>query len=465
MYNNYMLNFKKFEKEDIEKVKPFMGGASPVCTKAIGVEYMWSGYFQTEVAYYEGGAILKDRFFGEELFPLPRGEKREEGVRLIEERVRETGGELCFNSVDDEELAYLFSRYPLVEIKSHRDYSDYLYNAADLAEYKGKKYHGQKNHFNKFTREHPDYVFTPFGESDLPEVFAFLKKHEALAPRSEGEKIEYRCCERLLGAFKELDLLTGMIKIGGEIAAISVGEVFGETLIIHIEKALPEFSGIYPTICTLFARRYASDLKYINREDDSGDLGLRTSKTQYHPIAMVEKRRAVCRFSRPFALSPIFTDRLVIDKFSSADMPFYAALAKDDERNKFWGYDYKADLGGEEPTPDYFEKVLLSDEGRGVCYSFKIALLTGEPIGEAVVYNFRADGSAELGLRISAAHAGKGYGREAYQAVAKEALKTLPALHARCFKENAQSEKMILAAGFCQVREDDQMLYFRLSRK
>ena len=458
-----MLRFKKFEKEDINKVRPFMGGSSPLCMKAVGVEYMWSDVLKTEVAYYEGGAVIKETLFGAERFSLPRGERREEGVRLIEEYVRETGGDLCFHSVDDEELAYLFSRYPAVEIKSHRDYSDYLYNAADLAEYKGKKYHGQKNHFNKFTREYPNYEFTSFGEKELKEVFAFLKKHEALAPRSEGEMIEYRCCEKLLSAFSELDLLTGMIRVNGEIAAISVGEILGDTLIIHIEKALPNYNGIYPTICSLFARRYASDLKYINREDDSGDLGLRTSKTQYHPIALLEKRQAFCRFSRAFSLPAVFTERLVIDKFASSDMPFYAALATDDERNAYWGYDYKEDLGGEEATPAYFEKVLLQDEGRGVCYSFKIALLSGEAIGEAVVYNFRADGSAELGLRIAAAYKGKGYGREAFQAVAEETLKNLPALHARCFKANVQSEKMIRAAGFKSVREDEKMLYFRLS--
>lgn len=455
-----MLTFKKFEKEDIKKVRPYMGGSSPICTKAVGVEYMWSDYFRTEIAFYEGGVVIKDSFFGEELFALPRGEKRDEGVRLIEERVKEKGEELVFNSVDDEELAYLFSRYPVVEIKSHRDYSDYLYNAADLSEFKGKRYHGQKNHVNKFMKEYPDFSFEPFGEEDLPEIYAFLKEHEALSERTEEEKTEYRCCEKLLSAFRELSLLTAMIKIKGKIIAISVGEVMGDTLIIHIEKALPSYSGAYPTMCTLFARKYSQGLLYINREDDSGDPGLRTSKTQYHPIALVEKRRAVCRFSRRMTLPTLFTERLVIDSFSSSDMPFYASLATDDERNRFWGYDYKADLGEQEASPAYFERVLTADEGRGVCYSYKIARADGSPVGEAVLYNFRADGSAELGLRIASNFAGKGYGREAFRAVADEAIKRLPALHARCFKENVPSEKMILNAGFSLVREDEEMYYF-----
>ena len=460
MYNTCMLDFRKLDKSDIQTIRPYLATSSRVCSKAVGVMYMWSDFFDTEIAAYDGGIILKNRLEGQDLFLTPRGESAAKGLSLIEEYEREKGGEMIFYSVDDEDLALLSTRYPAIEIKCERDYADYLYLASDLAEYKGKKYHGQKNHKNKFLKQYPDHEFLPFGKEDLPAVYAFLEEHKALAPRSEGELIEYDCCYRLLGAMDELDLLTAMIRVEGKIVAISVGEVLNDSLIIHIEKALPSYSGVYPTMCSLFAERYGGDLTYINREDDSGDEGLRTSKTQYHPIALLEKRMAFCRFSRPFLLPTIFTDRLVIDRFSIADMEWYASLATDEDRNRYWGYDYKLDLGGEEPNAAHFERVLTEDEGRGVCYSYKIATITGEPVGEAVIYNFRADGSAELGLRIAREQTGKGYGREAYKAVAEQALSLLPKLHARCFKANTQSKKMILAAGFTLVREDEKMLYF-----
>ena len=421
---------------------------------------MWSGFFGTEIAFYDGGVIIKDHLFGEDLFMTPRADGAEEGFRLIEEYEKAKGGDLVFNSVDDEDLALLSKRYPAIEIKSYRDYSDYLYLVSDLAEYKGKKYHGQKNHKNRFIKSYPDYEFLPFGKEDLPAVYAFLEEHKALMPRSEEELIEYDACYRLLDAMEALPLMTAMIRVGGKIVAISVGEVLNDTLIIHIEKALPAYSGVYPTICSLFAEKYGEGLTYINREDDSGDLGLRTSKMQYHPVALVEKRMALCHLSRKVDLPPIFTERLIIDRFSLSDMEEYAALATDETRNRYWGYDYKVDLGEEQANAAHFDRVLTEDEARGVCYSRKITDRAGAFLGEVVLYNFRLDGSGELGLRITSAAAGKGYGRECYHAVADELLKRLPRLHARCFKENEQSKKMILSAGFRVVRENDEMFFF-----
>ena len=455
-----MLEFRKIDKSDISSIRPYLKTTARICTKAIGVMYMWSGYFGTEIALAGGGVIIKDSLFGNDMFMTPRGASSAEGFRLIEEYERERGGDLVFNSVDDEDVKMLSSRYPAIEIKSYRDYSDYLYLASDLAEYKGKKYHGQKNHKNRFLKLYPNYEFLSFTREDLPEIYAFLERHKALAPRSKEELTEYDCCVRLLDAMDQLDLLTAMIRVDGQIVAISVGEVLNDTLIIHIEKALPSYSGVYPTMCSLFAERYGKDVTYINREDDAGDPGLRTSKTQYQPIELLEKRMAVCHMSKRLDIPPVFTDRLVVDAFASSDMEDYAALATDEERNRYWGYDYKLDLGGDAPDAAHFEKVLTEDEARGVCYSRKITDQSGAFVGEAVLYNFRLDGSAELGLRVTAAMAGNGYGREAYKAVADAALTLLPKLHARCFKKNDASRKMILAAGFSEVREDDKMFYF-----
>ena len=79
---------------------------------------------------------------------------------------------------------------------------------------------------------------------------------------------------------------------GGKVVAFTVAEIIGDTLIVHIEKMNHDVSGAGESINKLFAAemlmRYPG-LKYINREDDAGDPGLRKAKQSYHPAAMLRK--------------------------------------------------------------------------------------------------------------------------------------------------------------------------------
>ncbi len=85
----------------------------------------------------------------------------------------------------------------------------------------------------------------------------------------------------------------------------------------------------------------------------------------------------------------------------------------------------------------------------------------GEMIGEAVLWNFSSDGSAELGCRILSAFQKRGHGKAAFGAAADFAAARLGVrVWARCFRENAASVGMITANGFVKRREDDTFFYF-----
>ena len=87
--------------------------------------------------------------------------------------------------------------------------------------------------------------------------------------------------------------------------------------------------------------------------------------------------------------------------------------------------------------------------------------LEGRCIGEVVLYNGDWRGSMEQGCRIAPEFAGHGYGTEAFAAVADWALYHLGLTRvvAKCYKENAASERML---SFCMrhTHDDEMFRYF-----
>ena len=94
----------------------------------------------------------------------------------------------------------------------------------------------------------------------------------------------------VLGNYTTYDMLGGMLLVEGEIVGFSLGEIVGDTLFTHIEKADRDYQGCYQMLVAQFAQQFAQDgVHFINREDDAGDPGLRKSKLSYHPVALLEK--------------------------------------------------------------------------------------------------------------------------------------------------------------------------------
>lgn len=59
--------------------------------------------------------------------------------------------------------------------------------------------------------------------------------------------------------------------------------------VIHIEKANPEFNGLYQFINQQFLVHEFPEAVLVNREDDVGIPGLRKSKMSYNPIGFARK--------------------------------------------------------------------------------------------------------------------------------------------------------------------------------
>ena len=128
----------------------------------------------------------------------------------------------------------LLLRWPRFRLTNERNWKDYLYRAEDMAAFAGRKYSGQRNHINKFRKLYPDAAFRPLGKSDLPLITQFFRDYEAVFTKASDS------------AKNELHFLVGGMELDGRLLSVAMAERCGDTLQIHIEKALYGYEGVYP---------------------------------------------------------------------------------------------------------------------------------------------------------------------------------------------------------------------------
>lgn len=405
----------------------------------------------------------QDRFYYEMPVPGPAGDV-DAALEQIERYCAEKGEKLSFFVIPMEESARLLARYPRFHVTSLRAWSDYLYRAEDLRRFSGRRYSGRRNHVNKFRKLYPGAVFRPLGKGDAELVEQFWRDFDEQFTKASEEALdELRSAKKALRLAGEQDYCTGGIELDGKLLSVSMAERCGDTLHIQIEKALYSYEGVYPATVQGFVQCFAGDgVRWVNREDDCNDKGLRTSKLQYLPAELLKK---LCfdvenELYDLDCIPTLHTKRLCLSALTDADRDAYNALCLDDERNRFWGYDYREDWKGESLS-DYFLDTVRQDFARKVAVNFAVRL-DGVCIGELVFYRFDGRGGAELGCRIAPEYAHHGYGTEAFACAADWGLYglRLSRVVARCYKENEASRRM-LAACMRPAGEDKTFYYYQ----
>lgn len=258
---------------------------SRLCDISAGVALFWRDHY--DISFVRIGDCISLCYGGERL-TLPQGKCADAALRLLLESDRP----LTLAGLGEEDVKKVLAICPEATVKSHgRDYCDYLYNAEDLKTLAGRRFSGQRNHINKFKKLYPEARFEPIGEKNLSAARDFCRDYfEDYGKKTDVSDYEYKALLYQLDHFDEYGQLGGLLLDGDRAIALSTGEVVGDTLIVHTEKADIRYSGVYPMMVKSFAEAFATDgVRYINREEDLGDEGLRTSKLSYHPVALLEK--------------------------------------------------------------------------------------------------------------------------------------------------------------------------------
>lgn len=263
------------------------------CEDTFGNILLWARFYDAQIAVVEDMLVVAA--MGEKLsFHYPYG--RSNVKRCIETLIayaEEQGQEFRMHSVTEEDFEELNSLFPgEFTIEYDRDFADYVYEAEKLCNLSGKKYHGKKNHINKFKKMYPNWEYESLNSENAEEAFQLLLRWRELNGCNDDEEKNAESCvsANYLRLFDELDVCGGVLRIDGQIAAFTVGEqVCDDTMVVHIEKALLEYEGAYPMINQQFVEHECQHVTYVNREEDTGDEGLRKAKLSYRPIFMIEK--------------------------------------------------------------------------------------------------------------------------------------------------------------------------------
>lgn len=470
-----MLTFEPYSEETLKRYLPWIE-RSPynINDLSAGSFFMWNEGVNLAFAVSHGSFLSRQDICGEPSFSWPFGGEDNLALDELLAYVRERDLPLKFYGVPEALLPIIRAdqRFPDLLCQYERKWSDYIYDAGEVSTFRGKKFSGQRNHCNKFRSLYGEPDFRPLTPEMTGEVLRMLGEYAKEHPDQKyEERAEYRHTLELMGCYQDLGMIGGALYVEGSPISVTIGEVQGENLIIHVEKALRRYEGAYPTTFRSFVAQtllQCPSLRTVNREDDAGDAGLRTSKLQYNPIRLENKYLVKVR--SPLAMlkeTPILEgDGVILDEIRDTDRENYFRLCTDKENNRLWGYDYETDssITGD-INEDTFYDMVRFDRSLGEGISFAVRERRDGPlIGEAIVYNFTFNGSAEIGARIARDAQGRGYGTKAFRLASDWAAATLGVrLKAKCYLENSASEKMILASGFLPSGEDETFRYFRRS--
>lgn len=178
-----------------------------------------------------------------------------------------------------------------IVIEETRGQWEYLYEQEALSTLRGNKLHKKRNHVNGFIKAYgQDY--RPITLENLSQVLDL-----------QSDWCKWHECEKSASLLAESDVTYHILKnwavfpnlVGGALfaedrmIAFSVGEPLDdETMVVHFEKGRPDYRGVYQAINYFFAGQ-AAGYKYLNREQDAGEDGLRQAKESYFPCDFLVK--------------------------------------------------------------------------------------------------------------------------------------------------------------------------------
>lgn len=248
----------------------------------------WNHYAHYHYAILNNSLIIMTIVDGERTFRPPIGEEDDALLSDLLCLAFEEGGSTPFQMLDEAGRNWFLRLHPDIPLYEEPEFADYVYLSTDLAGLPGKKYLTIRGHLNKFNKT-TDFTVEAIRSESIAEIYEFLEKWCEWKQCDEYPFLAYEKDAVLYAVrhYDELNCQGILIRTEQGIGAIAIwGHQNDDTIVVHYEKALPGYEGIYKAINMQTAKAVQSRYRFINRESDMGEPGLREAKRRYHPHHM-----------------------------------------------------------------------------------------------------------------------------------------------------------------------------------
>ncbi len=292
-----MLEFNKIEHSTMPLLRKYFNRyPSRNNGFSVGSITMWRNYFNYGYAEHNNNLILSSTLNNETCYTYPIGESPDECFEELVKYCEENSKRLIMCSLEKEKAKELAKRFNAKRIEADRDWFDYIYEKEKLITLSGRALSKPRNQLNKFNADNLEYSFEKIDSSNVNEVIEFNGSfHYGAEKQGDGANAELEMCLDVLENFEKYDIPGYLLRVGSKIVGYTVGEVIEDTVFIHIEKADISYRGVYQKLSNEFLKSIDSEeIKYVNREEDCGDPGLRKAKLAYQPHYLLEKYTVFC---------------------------------------------------------------------------------------------------------------------------------------------------------------------------
>lgn len=296
------LRFREITTADFGEIARYMAlTESRTCDYTLGGIVLWAGYFNYRIATSADGTLYisggREDDLSVRAYALPLGAADfAASVGCLAENA--DGAPLWFSAIPEDRL-HLFASLPGVEVyELGAEWSDYLYDIEPIARLDGGAMKKKRNHVNRFLADNPDAELVGLTAANAPACRRLL---EALGhDGSPTGRAEFEAIGAMLTHTEAYaPFFSGAVLLAaGRPVGFTIGETKGDTLHVHVEKADHTVAGANEALTSMFAARMLDRfpaLRFINRQDDAGDPGLRVSKQSWRPLRLLPKFNVMVR--------------------------------------------------------------------------------------------------------------------------------------------------------------------------